>query len=507
MDYFVGENVYTFNSGTEFSQFDRLRAFNQDQKNAILLTRNYNRLAGQDEAKHKIDPDHVINMYDYFQGTVGVERKEQSLRLLDSIPLKDYHIVGIDNNQSELTFHGKRIGLIHVMPATVGLIGSIEYYDSLGQTAVTEYWDWRGFKSMVETYHPDGSIAMQQYFNLEGKPVLEVSHMYIGDKVLPTMWKLLDYKGRDRQFRTENDLFTFFLDEINASNPGVVISDRRSLDEAVLNSKNAKKKVAYVHSVPFMHWDRPTDGILDAYKTAINGVDGKKFDEIVVPTEQEVSDLKNAIDDLPPVVTADDSYVEKVAAPKKLGKDITLVYVGRLSEDKNIVDLIKAFEAIHREKPAAELKLQGYYSGQDYREKIENMIKDLKLSDSVEVVDYDANQTVAQDATLFLNTSGSEGYGMNMLKAMGYGTPVVTYGVPYVQGSLVISGENGSAVEVRTPKKLAHRVMKILNDGNLYEKLSQGAIETAKKHNRKAFMQSWSKVIQTYLVIHLDSIY
>lgn len=495
MDYFVGENVYTFNSGTEFSQFDRLKAFNQDQKNAVLLTRNYNRLAGQDEVKHNVNPDHVINMYDYFQGTTNIKRKEQSLRLLNSIPLKDYHIVGIDNNKSEITYHGKRIGLIHVMPATVGLIGSIEYYDSLGQTAVTEYWDWRGFKSMVETYHPDGSVAMQQYFNLEGKPVLEVTHMYIGKKVLPTMWKLFNYKGRDRQFRTENELFTFFLDELNADNPGVVVSDRRTLDEAVLNSKNAKKKVAYIHSVPFLHWNRPTEGILPAYEVAIKGINGNRFDEIVVPTQQQANDMKNAIDDLPSIVVADDSYVPKVTKHKKLDNNINLVYVGRLSEEKNIVDLIKAFGVIHQEKPEVKLKLQGYYSNQSYREKIEKLINDLKLTDSVEVVNYNAKKTVAEDATLFLNTSNSEGFGMNLLKSMSYGTPVVTYGVPYVQGNLVIDGKNGKIIKNRVPNHFAHRVLKLLNNDVLYESLSAGAIKTAENHNRDKFMKSWSAII------------
>lgn len=495
MDYFVGENIFSLNSGTEFSQFDRLRAFNQQQKNAILLTRNYNALASQAIKDHNIDPDSVINMYDFFQETVGVARKKQSLRLLDSIPLEDYHIVGIDNNKSEITYNGKRIGLIHVMPATVGLIGSIEYYDSLGQTAVREYWDWRGFKSMVETYHPDGSIASQKYLHLDGTPAIEVTHMYINKVVRPTMWKLLNYKGKDRQFRTENDLFAFFLDEITEKNPGKIISDRRSLDEAVLNSNNTNPKFAYLHSVPFEHWDKPSDGILPAYEGVVKGINGKKFNKIIVPTMQEANFMKNAISDLPPIEVADDSYVEKVGEIKKLGDNISLVYVGRLSEEKNIIDLIKTFKVINQEMPNTTLKLQGYYSSKDYQEKVEKAIKDTKLSNLIKVEKYNPITTVDKDATLFLNTSDSEGFGMNMLKSMAYGTPVVSYGVPYVERNLVIQGMNGYCTDKRTPKSLAHRVLKILQDHNLYEKLSKGAIETALKHNSNSFMKNWSAAL------------
>lgn len=495
MDYFVGENVFALNSGTEFSQFDRLKAFNQEQRQALLLTRNYNALASQAIKDHKIDPKSVINMYDFFQGTIDVKRKEQSLRLLDSIPLTDYHIVGIDNNKSEITYNGKRIGLIHVMPATVGLIGSIEYYDSLGQTAVREYWDWRGFKSMIETYHPDGSIATQKYLHLDGTPAIEVTHMYINKKVYPTMWKLIGYKGRDRQFKTENDLFAFFLDEVTKDNPGNIISDRRSLDEAVLLSKNSNQKLAYLHSVPFNHWDKPNDGILPAYEGAIKGINGKTFDKIIVPTKQQADFMKNALSDLPPIVSADDSYVEEVEKPKRLNNKISLVYVGRLSEEKNITDLIKAFEAIHKEMDNTSLNLQGYYSDKDYQEKVEKAIKDSKLSDFIKVEKYDPINTITKDATLFLNTSDSEGFGMNMLKSMGDATPVVSYGVPYVENSLIINGVNGYCVDKRTPKSLAHRVLKILQDNDLYEKLSQKAVETAKKHDLNTFTKSWREAL------------
>lgn len=111
------------------------------------------------------------------------------------------------------------------------------------------------------------------------------------------------------------------------------------------------------------------------------------------------------------------------------------------------------------------------------------------------MIGYSADKTVDQQADLFLNTSNSESFGMNMLKSMGHGTPVVSYGVPYVENSLIISGENGYCVENRTPKKLASRVVKILNDQNLYQKLSEGAIKTAKVHNEEHFIKSWSEII------------
>lgn len=495
MKYLVGENVFTFNSGTEFSQFERLNAFNDNNEDAVILLRNYNRMLSSELKEHGLNQKDVINMYDFFQGTVHIKRKQQSLRLLDEIPLKDYHIVGIDNNHSNIEYKGKKIADIRVMPGTVGLIGSIEYYDSLGQSAVKEYWDWRGFKSMIETYHPDGSVAVKQYLNPDGKPVLEVTHMYIGKQVLPTMWKLLDYKGRDWQFRTENQLFTFFLNEINNISPGIFISDRRTLDSSVLNVEGADKRIAYLHSVPFANYHHPQRGLMNIYKTAINGENGKEFDSVVVPTQDLATEIKKLATSSSKILAAPDSYIKKTKKAKKLGDAIVIAYVGRLAEEKDILTLVRAFKHIHDQLPKARLKLQGYFSSPDYRNKVENLIKKLELSDVVDVVPYDPQKTILDDATVFLNASLSEGFGMNMLESLGKGVPVITFDARYVKKNLIKDNVNGYNITKTTSSSLADKVVSVLQNDDLYEHLSQGAIATAKEHSEKAFMNSWKKIL------------
>ena len=494
MIYLVGENVFTFNSGTEFSQFERLNAFNKNGKQAVLLLRNYNRMLSNDIKKHGLRQKDIINMYDYFQETVGISRKEQSLRLLDSIPLTDYHIVGVDNNYSNIEYKGKKIGEIRVMPATVGLVGSIEYYDSLGQTAVKEYWDWRGFKSMVETYHPDGSIAMQQYLRPDGNPAIEVTHMYIGKQVLPTMWKLINYKGRDWQFRTEDQLFTFFLNEINNQNPGTFISDRRTLDSSVLNVENAECTISYLHSVPFKDYKHPQHGIMNIYNRSINGEAGKEFDYVVLPTQDQAVEVEKLATSQSQITAAPDSYV-KAGKAKALGQEVTLVYVGRLAPEKNITGVIKAFKHVNNKLPEARLKLQGYFASGDYEKKIKDLVMKLNLEKQVEFIPYDPAKQILADATLFLNASYSEGFGMNMLESLASGVPVITYAVNYTQNNLIKDGVNGFNIVKTTPTALANKVLEVLTDDKEYGELSKGAIQTAKESSETNFMKKWNKII------------
>lgn len=491
MIYLTGENVFSFNSGTEISQFERLKAFEQNGWKTKLLLRNYNRMLEKDMHEHHVDKTTVLNMYDYFQDAVGIKRKERPLRLLDSMALEDYHIVGIDNNVSELRYQGKLVGKVNVMPETIGLVGTIEYYDSLGHVMLKEYWDWRGFRSMVETYHPDNSIASQQFLRPDGSVAIEVSHMYIGEQVLPTSWKLLNYRGKDYIFDTEDQLYTFFLNEINAKESGTFISDRRTLDRCVLNVSNAKAKLAYIHSVPFVNVKKPARGILPAYQVALGA---GNFDQVIVPTEAEANDMRTFLGRDLPVEVAPDSFVEPMEHARNLSDNKTIVYVGRLSEDKNIVDLLKSFKEMHVKDEILRFKLQGYFSSPKYREQLENLVTKLELQDVVEFIRYRYDLSIYQEATLFLNASPSEGFGMNMLESMAYGVPVVSYAVSYTEDNLIKDGVNGFNVKNKTPKLLAQKALEVLDSTDTYQELSKGALATAKKFDESAFIKAWKPI-------------
>ncbi|KRL84541.1 glycosyltransferase [Ligilactobacillus apodemi] len=492
MIYLVGENVFSFNSGTEFSQFERLKAFNEQGFKTKLLLRNYSRMLAKDMEKHGIAKENVINMYDYFQETVALERTEKPLRLLDSMALKDYHIVGIDNNISELRYQGKVIGKVHVMPETIGLVGVIEYFDSLGHTTLKEHWDWRGFRSMVETYHPNGEIATQEYLKQDGTIALEVVHMQIGDKVLPSSWKLPNYKGQTYVFDTQDQLFTFFLNEVNASEPGIFISDRRTLDNSVANVINAKQKLAFIHSAPFVDNKNVQAGIVPSYRDVLTN---QKFDQVLFPTKQAADQVKEFLPNGVAPGFAPDSWVTPVKEAKQLTAQKTLVYVGRLAEEKNIGDLLKTFKYLHDQDKTLRLKLQGYFSSQAYRERLQKLVAELKIKDVVTFMNYDLDLSIYAKATLFVNTSDSEGLGMNMLESMAHAVPVISYAVPYTKDDLIKDGENGFNVKNKTPKILANKIADVLSSPTEYQKLSNGALMTAKKHSKKAFIDAWQQVL------------
>lgn len=494
MNYLVGENIFSLNSGTEFSQMQRFKAFKAAGIPTKIVVRNYNRLLGQALEANHIDPHDVINMYDFFQGTTDVPRKKQNLRLLNSIPLTDYHITGIDNNHSLIQDEGKTIATIHVMPMTVGLIGDIQYLDELGHKAVGEFWDWRGFKSMVENYHPDGSIATQRYLRQDGSTAIEVTHMYINHQVRPTMWKLCNYYGHDYVFDTENQFFSFFLNELNAQERGTFISDRRSVDGSVLNVVNPVQTVAAIHSLTFNDFKHPKAGILPAYRMTLNQ-EKQKFDKVVFPTNDQIKDVAAVVDDSSNFVQAADCAAAKVEKGRQLNEEPRIVFRGMLGSNRHLDDLINAFHHVYKRFPKAKLLIQGYFTDQKYKKELQDQVKKLRLKDNVEFLNYAVDDKVYDDATIFLSASDNEAFGITMLESMAHGVPVVAYDVPYSSGNLVKDGVNGRLVKNRNPNQLAKQVVNVLNDQELYQKLSAGAVATAKEFSPDHLVQQWQQVL------------
>ena len=86
-------------------------------------------------------------------------------------------------------------------------------------------------------------------------------------------------------------------------------------------------------------------------------------------------------------------------------------------------------------------------------------------------------------------------FGITMLESMAHGVPVIAYDTLYSSGNLIKDGVNGCLVKNRTPNQLAKQVVKVLSDGELYQKLSAGAVATAKRFSPDHLVQQWQRVL------------
>lgn len=508
MYYFVSENIFAYNSGTEHAQAQRVRFFNREAKNnrlgrAAYVTRDYNRLLNRDATAIGLGADEVLNMYDYFQGTTNVPRKEQHLRLLPQLALDQYHIVGHGPNYSTIEDEGRVIGRINVMPATVGLVNDITYYDRADNMTVRENFDWRGFKSSVDYFHPDGQLAVQSFLNLAGEPVLEVTHMNVNGQLLPSMYKLKNYLGHDYRFNSEEQLFLFFLNEITRQQPNAtLISDRRGLDHVVAAVQGSMNKYAYLHDIHTGDTKHPVRGKL--YPAYINVLEryGQAFKAILVPTTAQQKDLATRYPELTfkvaPDISLTTAALEKQPATLSERQLHQLIYVGRLSPEKRPDQALRVLSKVIKKVPDATLVYYGYAASQDVMDELQALAQKLNVADHVTFGGYvsgNALQQAYQQAQIILQPSVAEGLGMNLVEAMCYGVPAISYDVPYGAHVLIEDGHNGYIVPDGSSSAMAQKAIDLLLDENLWQQMSAAAHAKAQVFGDDSMSAIWQKVL------------
>lgn len=104
-----------------------------------------------------------------------------------------------------------------------------------------------------------------------------------------------------------------------------------------------------------------------------------------------------------------------------------ILHIGRFSEQKNHIGLLKAFHVFHDKHPDSELWLVG--DGEKKAE-IEGYVKENKLDTAVKFFGLQSNvYGYLHDADIFTLPSNYEGIPMTLIEAMGTGLPIVATAV------------------------------------------------------------------------------
>lgn len=504
MIYLVSNNVFTYNNGPEFSQFERLKAFNQNHLPTKLVLMQYSPFFSYNLNRHQIDQQDVINMYDYFQGNVGRTGEPLSIHQLANFDYSYYHLEGVDPDHSIFTFYDTKYGTVNIAPSSICKVGDEEYLDQNKKVRTRITWDRRGFVSRVDSYHLDGQLGTSRFLRSDGSTAILVTRMNKDDKVQPTMWKLLDYHGHNYVFDSEIDLFTFFLNELNRKESGTFIIDRPNLERAVLRVKGAKK-ISYLHDIPV---DDPqnvqSSSLASSRQSTFDPGHQQKehFDYLVFATKAERDQFEAKLSAVVPesqFEVANDSYVSVVGHTHKMNRRHPIfVYRGMLDDERGIWEVVQAFVEIHHNIEGATLKLQGFIGNDKDMDRLKSQLKSLKLDQAVDFLPYSPTNdlSVLDDATIFLNATASEAFGMNMLEAMSRGVPVVSYNGHYLTDQLLTNDKNGLVIKSNTPDSLARAALSLLSHERYYDRLAKGALTTASQYSEQSMLKQWREILK-----------
>jgi glycosyltransferase involved in cell wall biosynthesis len=228
-----------------------------------------------------------------------------------------------------------------------------------------------------------------------------------------------------------------------------------------------------------------------------------KCDCVIAPSESIKKMLlnqriKSRVEVIPTGIDLDvfkNSNREIIRKKYNLGREQKLLlYVGRIAKEKNLEFLIKAFNLILKKKPNAYLMLVGRSSKKRY---LIDLIKKFNLETRVFLVGQsNAVQNYYAAADVFVFSSLSETQGLVLVETMAAGTPVVAIDSPGVRD--VLNQKNGFMVK-NSIKDFSEKVVKLLDDEKLRERMSKNAVKTASDYSIEKMSKRMLKVYKSVI--------
>jgi glycosyltransferase involved in cell wall biosynthesis len=181
-------------------------------------------------------------------------------------------------------------------------------------------------------------------------------------------------------------------------------------------------------------------------------------------------------------------------ADEKIG-----VFVGRLSEEKNLDLLIEAWANVVRQFAGAQLLILG--AGGAYRNveyTLRNLVAELHLADNVRFLGHiDGAEDFVMASDVFVLPSRTEGMSNALVEALACGAAIVATDIPG-NSEICTDGENALLVPVGDRAALVDAITTILSSPSLAERLGKAA-------RRKAEQElSLERMVSVYLRTYCD---
>jgi phosphatidylinositol alpha 1,6-mannosyltransferase len=173
--------------------------------------------------------------------------------------------------------------------------------------------------------------------------------------------------------------------------------------------------------------------------------------------------------------------------------DLLVTYIGRIAKEKNLAQLLAAWEALAAERGSAQLALVG-------RGPLEEEIHRRELP-GVHVLGLRHGQDLSEayaSADIFVFPSATETFGNSLLEAMGSGLPSLAASAGGVL-EFAQQGRNALLVAPNSAVALTQGLRRLIQDPGLRAGLAEGALQTARE-------RGWDQVYDQLLRDYQDAV-
>lgn len=255
----------------------------------------------------------------------------------------------------------------------------------------------------------------------------------------------------------------------------------------MLAIKGAPSKPAFIihsHSfcaVPFLFPNNEAKELIGKYELCDGVVALSKVDERYISAfNSNAHYIVNPIAIVP----------EKV--PNSFHKKNTIVWVGRISYEKNPLDAILMMQMLVKEIPEAKLYIIGD-GDKEIIKQIKTKINNFHLEQNIILEGFQLDVGKYYNmASVFINTSSFEGFSLTISEAMSYAVPIITYDLPWL--TFIRNVDGIISIPQRRYDLMAEQVAKLLKDNANIKYLGEKVKKQIINISNEDILEEWKNV-------------
>ena len=173
----------------------------------------------------------------------------------------------------------------------------------------------------------------------------------------------------------------------------------------------------------------------------------------------------------------------------------SVIFVGRLSKQKNVSSLLNIWEKAYLSYPDWELHIYGEKG--DVEDCIYNrliMAKDIGV-----VIHKPVRNQMLEEYkkhSILVLTSSFEPFGLVLPEAMSCGVPVVSFDSPYGPASIISDAKDGFLISNNNEDLFVKRLCQLMSDVSLRREMGKRAIVSSRRYAEDSIMPLWKKLFE-----------
>ncbi len=189
------------------------------------------------------------------------------------------------------------------------------------------------------------------------------------------------------------------------------------------------------------------------------------------------------------------NFIDDIPRTKSKLNTLNLLYVGRLSPEKGVLDLIDVINLVVKENKQIVLNLVG--DGPQYEE-VKLKIEKYNLEDNIIMHGFLSRKEInelTKQTTLFILPSHTESFGLVLLEAMCMKVPCIAFDSAEGAKDLIKNKFNGFLIKNRDINNMAIKILETISNKDLLEEMGKNCLEFVEEFNEINNRKEWEKLL------------